>query len=215
MIRIVFINKKQNEGIASAVNSGLDISKGKYIARMDADDESLPERFKFQIDFMEKNQDIDVLGTAMFIVNDMKKIISKINKRPTRYNDCLNMLITEVCCWNPTVMIRKTVLNGIRYDEQYLVAEDYKLWVDLAKSGAKFANSDIPLLNYHWHGENISITKKDAQDKTAQKIRREYMIHFLGSSMVKLHQETLESLFFNTNKTVSFKALSRFYDTIE
>ena len=54
--RIIFINKKQNAGISLARNDGLNIATGEYIAVVDADDESLPERFNLQIDFMEKNQ---------------------------------------------------------------------------------------------------------------------------------------------------------------
>ena len=67
---------------------------------MDADDESLPDRFNFQIGFMEKNQDIDVLGTAIFRVANNKK--KRRMKAPALHEQCLNRLVVVVgpCCYS-------------------------------------------------------------------------------------------------------------------
>ena len=61
--RIILINNEQNLGVAKSLNIGIATAKGKYIARMDADDISLPERFQTQFNFMEKNPDIDICGS--------------------------------------------------------------------------------------------------------------------------------------------------------
>ena len=204
--RIIFINKKQNAGISLARNDGLNIATGEYIAVVDADDESLPERFNLQIDFMAKNQDIDVLGTAMFfVVNNKKKLLS----RPELHEQCLHYLVVNPCCFHPTVMIRKTALNNMEYDLKYPNAEDYKLWIDLAKNGAKFANLQTPLLNYHWHGNNISITKRNEQVEYANMARKDYMAYFLGSDT-----DGYAELLFDANKPASLQELSQFYDSI-
>ncbi len=76
--RIIFIDNAKNSGLITALNSGIEIAKGEYIARMDADDESLSERLRLQIEFMQKQQNIGVLGTATFaIYNDKSRVISR------------------------------------------------------------------------------------------------------------------------------------------
>ena len=206
--RIIFIDKQQNFGLVPAPNHGLNIAKGEYIARMDADDESLPERFNLQIDFMEKNQDIYVLGTAMFRVGNNKK--KRLMKTPALHAQCLNELVVGPCCFHPTVMIRKTAINNIRYDQKYRYAEDYKLWIDLAWNGAKFANLQTPLLNYHWHDNNVSIIKKNEQLESARTAQKEYMAYFLGNGA-----EGYAELLFDADKPVSLQELSKFYNIIE
>ena len=208
--RIIFINKKQNSGLIPALNHGLKIAKGEYITRMDADDESL-ERFKVQIDFMQKHQDIDVLGTAMFLVNGVK---SSIITYPEKHYQCLDELVIGPCVSHPTVMMKKFILIGMKYNKNYPHAEDYKLWVDLAKNGAKFANLQTPLLKYYWHGDNMSIVENDTQRKSALMVQREYLTYFLGDSITNSLQKTLE-LLCNTNNTASLGELSRFYTCLD
>ncbi len=76
--RIIFIDERKNIGISAARNKGLNIAEGKYIATVDTDDESLPDRFKLQIDFMEQHQDIASLTgtfrqTVTTILNELKQ----------------------------------------------------------------------------------------------------------------------------------------------
>ncbi|MDD4353774.1 MAG: glycosyltransferase family A protein, partial [Candidatus Nanoarchaeia archaeon] len=68
--RIKLIHNKKNIGLTKSLNKGLKIAKGQYIARMDADDISLPQRFQIQYDFLEKNKDIFLIGTTAFLIDD-------------------------------------------------------------------------------------------------------------------------------------------------
>ena len=61
--RIVYLKNEENSGVATTLNRGLDIAKGEYIARMDADDISLPKRFEKQVDFMDKNKNCIICGS--------------------------------------------------------------------------------------------------------------------------------------------------------
>ena len=140
-----------------------------------------------------------------FVVNNKKKLLS----RPELHEQCLHYLVVNPCCFHPTVMIRKTALNNMEYDLKYPNAEDYKLWIDLAKNGAKFANLQTPLLNYHWHGSNISITKRNEQIEYANMARKDYMAYFLGSDT-----DGYAELLFDANKPASLQELSQFYDSI-
>ncbi len=202
--RIVLIDKPKNAGLIAALNDGLEIAKGEFIARMDADDESLKQRFKLQIEFMQENPNIDVLGVAVLVIYDGKN--NKILTYPKIHSQCINRLIIAPCTSHPAVMMRKKALKNIKYNENYSYAEDYKLWVDLAMDGAKFANLQQPLLKYNWHGENISITKIDEQNKCAGVIRHEYFNYYFNGEF---------DLLFDANKIVSLQKLSQFYNSAE
>lgn len=205
--RIVFFDKEKNQGLVSALNDGLDIAKGDYIARMDADDESLPQRFELQIEFMQNNPDIDVLGTALFFNHNNK---SEISTQPTLHTECIRELIKGgVCIWHPTAFIKKSALGNIRYNEKYEAAEDYKLWVDLAKNGAQFANLQTPLLQYNWHGGNIGLTKQKIQHDNAKKINAEYLTYLCGGKFKKEFD-----LLLSDDSTMSFQALNVFYNQL-
>ncbi len=180
--RIKYFENEENLGLIKTLNRGLGLAAGQYIARMDADDISLPERFAKQVDYLDKNEDIDVLGTWF------KKIPkNKIVKMPTTDKDIKNLLLF-VCCsmGHPTVMIRKSTLDkyDFKYNEEYKHAEDYGLWLSMADK-AKFANLPEVLLNYRWHNTNISVTKSEEQSKITNKLRHEYQKKFLGKECNK------------------------------
>ena len=75
--RVKIINNKKNIGLTKSLNKGLKLAKGKYIARMDADDISLSNRLRKQIDFLDKHNKIGVLGTQMKIINNSNKIVGE------------------------------------------------------------------------------------------------------------------------------------------
>ncbi|HGF9542707.1 TPA: glycosyltransferase family 2 protein, partial [Acinetobacter baumannii] len=77
--RIVYVKNEKNLGLIGTLNKGINLAKGKYIARMDADDICLPERFKKQVDFLEKNNEIDLIGTNAIKINNNGDRIGVIN----------------------------------------------------------------------------------------------------------------------------------------
>ncbi|KAA0440259.1 MAG: hypothetical protein FXV80_05785 [Candidatus Thioglobus sp.] len=143
-----------------------------------------------------QNNSVDILGTAstLFVFDGNKSIAAT---PPATHKQCMDKLLTTPCISHPTAMIRKSALGAIRYNEQYQFAEDYKLWLDLAKNGAKFANLQTPLLKYNLHGGNISITKIEEQSKCARVIRREYFIYYFAGKTAAL--QTIKE-FYRTEK---------------
>ncbi len=79
-------------------------------------------------------------------------------------------------------MIRKSALKNIRYNPKYIAAEDYKLWVDLAKNGVQFANLQEPLLKYNFHEKNIGKTHFEIQQKNTKKIKKEFIAFYLNGN---------------------------------
>ena len=144
--RIVLITR-ENKGLIASLNEGIEKSKGKYIARMDADDISLPNRFEVQLEFMEKNLNIGVCGSWIEVFGEGYK--AKVVKVAPNDEELRAMLIFTVPVMHPSVMMRKDLLDiyNLRYNEEYQSAEDYKMWLDCAKF-IKLANIEKVLLKY-------------------------------------------------------------------
>lgn len=167
--RIQLIEKEKNTGYTDSLNYGISIAKGKYIARMDGDDISLPRRFQKQIDFLESNPEVVICGTAI-------KIIGKdtIERHPSNHEDLQIKLCFSSIFHHPTVMMRAAVLKQNHYDKDFEPAEDYELWTRLAFVG-KTANLEDVLLHYRIHSSQTSSVRKTLQD---QNIFRCQMIMF-------------------------------------
>lgn len=183
--RVVLISR-ENKGLPASLNEGIAIAKGKYIARMDADDISLPERFDSQFSYLEKNNNIDVLGTNAFQIdkNGRKKkrlfLFSKKFLLSTKDNHLKANLIFSSCFIHPTVMIRKSTLNNFQalYDPGLKVSQDYELWCRLAPI-ATFANLRVPLLKYRVNDQGITNSCSSVdKDKNISNIIESYMSGF-------------------------------------
>ncbi|MFH1677735.1 MAG: glycosyltransferase [Patescibacteria group bacterium] len=171
--RIIFANNPENKGLIFTLNRGLKMAQGKYVARMDQDDISLPERIKKQYDFLEKNSKIGLLGTAYYEINQKGDIIGK-KIFPTTNKKLQKLLIKYNSFAHPSVIIRKDILNKIgTYSEtnECLHIEDYDLWFRMARE-SEIANLSEPLLKRRYNGKNISIIKENEQIKNAFKLRK-------------------------------------------
>lgn len=158
--RIVLISR-ENKGLPYSLNEGIEKAKGKYIARMDADDISLPTRFEEQVKFMEENSKISICGTwAEVFGKDMK---TKFLKQPTNNDDMKVRLLFSVCFAHPTVMIRKYILDkyNLKYNLDYVNAQDYELWSRISEV-TTMANLPKILLKYRI-SENSITSVTDSQ----------------------------------------------------
>ena len=131
--RIVYLENEKNSGIVVTLNKGLEKASGEYIARMDSDDISLVNRLEKQVEFMDKNLDVGVLGTGICVfgdsINDQERVFT------TNSEQLKAELIFNSCIAHPTVMIRSSILknNNLNYSEEFAGAEDYHLWWRIAK----------------------------------------------------------------------------------
>lgn len=173
-VRIRFVNNTKNQGIIAALNPGFAMCRGEYIARMDSDDISLPERFAKQVKYMDQHPECGVLGTSI-IIFDKENSKEYIQKKRITFFD----LLQSCCVVNPSVMLRKSTLlnNNILYRPKYIHAEDYGMWSELIKL-TEFHNLQDILLKYRWHGGNVSCVHENRQIQTAKEIQSE-MLEFL------------------------------------
>lgn len=162
--RFIVIRFDSNRGLITALNTGIERSRGKYIARMDADDVCFPDRIAEQVSYMEQHPYIGVLGTSFIVDHNGKK-----RERPiTTGSDQIkaNFLFRNAIN-HPTVMIRKSTLDvsKCRYRTVALHAEDLDLWINLIPF-AEFENLKEPLVTYRSHAEQISVTQALKQRET-------------------------------------------------
>jgi glycosyltransferase involved in cell wall biosynthesis len=170
--RIKAIRNPGNLGLIRSLNRGLDAAGGAYVARMDADDEALPERLARQVGFLDTHPEIGLCGTAIETFGARTEPWSMICE-PVRMK-C--HLLFGPGMSHPTAMFRRSlvVLHGLRYDERYLHAEDYALWVRFADV-TEIANLPEVLLRYRLHTQSISHINRQVQHQTANRIRREQL----------------------------------------
>lgn len=161
----------------TTLNNGIDLSRGKYIARMDADDIMMPNRLQVQFDFMEKHAIIAASGSFFTCIGNEQNII----KQPVLPDEVLTSLMLFCAIANPTSMIRRRVVvdHHIRYDHNYIFAEDYKFWTELAKYGP-LTNIPLVLLKYRISKTQVSCVHKNQQVSISQKISREMISYFLS-----------------------------------
>lgn len=168
-IRLVF--NEENIGLTKSLNKGLAVAKGKYIARMDADDISMPTRFEKQYAYMESHPNVTVLGTAIKYIG--KGAWHKFNDFFSLTNEAIRaQMLFDNALVHPSVFIRKSVLdkNKIKYDESYRHSQDYRLWEQLMEYG-EFANLPDKLLKYKISPNQITSSRTDSQSISADKIR--------------------------------------------
>ncbi len=147
-IEITVLKKEKNQGLASALNSGLELCKYDWVARMDSDDISTEDRFEKQIAFIEKNPDVSVVGGAIAeFENEIGDIQSERHVGLT-HEEITQMAKSRTPMNHVSVMyLKSAVLDVGGYCEDFGKLEDYKMWVDLIVADKKLANIDDVIVN--------------------------------------------------------------------
>lgn len=154
--------RQANLGLIEALNRGCRIAKGKYIARMDADDVAVSGRLKLQLEFLERNPEVGVLGGGVeFISVQGSPLGRSFNPR----GDAAIRSALAHCSpfWHPTVMMQKEAFrNAGGYRRAFVQAEDYDLWLRIAER-YQLANLDAVLLQYRLHPHQVSVQHRSMQ----------------------------------------------------
>jgi hypothetical protein len=154
---------QSNQGLVAALNTGLSLARGKYVARMDADDIAMPERLAEQVAALDQNSDVGILGTGCRLIDAADRAVG------ARYWAESDLQIRWMCLLespfgHPTVMMRRDVLlrNGLRYREAFHAVEDYDLWTRIL-GRTRAANLSKPLLQYRIHTESVTNRHRSLQ----------------------------------------------------
>lgn len=160
--RLEVFRNDHNLGLIKSLNVGLDLCRGKYVARIDADDCALPHRLQVQTELLEKNPDTVFVFSDRIAINEAGKKIDVHNRMV--YGDGLIRwkLLTGNFVTHSSVMIRKESIRKPLFDDKYLHAEDYAAWLALLSEG-KFAAILEPLVKYRFHGGSVSAQNRKTQ----------------------------------------------------
>ena len=169
--RIIALQNEVNSKICITLNNGIAIAKGKYIARMDADDWSYPDRLEKQFKFMEENPEIAISGGTMEICDEKMNVLNKriynltdkeIRKKLFRYSPFSH----------PLIIYKTKVAKKIHgYNGRFYVAQDYDFYFRMGMLG-KFGNIKNVLLRLRTHPESSSMKKARIQEKFTLMIRK-------------------------------------------
>lgn len=168
--RIIVI-QGNGKKLIDALNIGILRSRGKFIARMDADDVSLSTRFERQINYMNMNA-LDICGCHCLLIDKFNKIKS-ITLFPLTHEMCFLSLAIRVPFAHSSVMIRKIFLidNHLMYGQSDIkTAEDFDLWIRMYNKGAKFGNVDDILLKYRDLENSLSKIKNKEVIKDSKRL---------------------------------------------
>ncbi len=155
--KIKYIRTNPVWNLSQVLNFAVVHSQGEYVARMDSDDIAISTRIEKQVEFLEKEKDVGVLGSSIQILSSLTDghwANGKIIYQPLKHEEIQSKMFYKNPFFHPTVMFRKSLLERYSYNPRYERAQDYRLWVSLYNK-TRFANLEEPLLLYRFHKDQV------------------------------------------------------------
>lgn len=157
---------RAQRGLVETLNEGIDLTRGDWIARMDADDIALPRRFELQLEQLSRT-DADFCGGALQCFGDSRATW----RYPESNEACGVQLLFGVPVAHPAVIGRISAFKKLRYNPEFKNAEDYELWQRAWSIGKEFTNVQEIVMYYRVHKEQVSSKHNSEQNKMADAIR--------------------------------------------
>ena len=177
--RVRVIRNPVNMGVTKSLNVGLGQAKGKYIARMDSDDISFPERLQKEFSYMEEHPLTVMCGSRV----EQFGARTGLGIKPISDTDIYRatLLFRYPGPMHPTIFLRHETLldHGVRYNENLKYAQDYDLYSQVAPLGNIYVFPE-PLLKYRTHEKQISSTGRSVQMECAKDTQRRLLKNLLG-----------------------------------
>jgi glycosyltransferase involved in cell wall biosynthesis len=192
--RIEVCKNERTEGLTKSLNKALKVAEGKYIARQDADDTSLPSRLECQVDFLEEHTEVDVLGTGIILIDEEG---NRIGERTAQPSPSRQIFLERNELFHGSAVIRRDALDAVgRYNELFKYSQDYELWLKLAKEH-NVRNLQIPLYASRIHRSSVSLKKTREQflfEVAARKIAKNELV-LDGKLKKEIASDGIESIF--------------------
>ena len=186
--RIIVVSR-ENKGLVNTLNEAIDLARGEWIARMDADDVSHPDRFRLQIAHLQ-NSKADLCGSWIQYFGNSDNRVWRAYESDLAIK--LDMLF-KCPMAHPSIMMRTSILKELKYDVSMLFAEDYDLWIRCAQLGLIFTNVQKVLLSYRRHESQISTATYIPQQFYTRKVLESYL-KFI-SRKYEIEELLLQSIF--------------------
>lgn len=181
--RITILRNKENHGPSYSRNIALYNAKGEYVAIMDSDDISYPNRFEEQVKYLEENQNVVACGTWFKYFGTKNHEAKRIIEDNEYYRCCL-LFNNAPTILNSSVMLRKKALidNGIIWNEELRLGEDYLMWVQLSEIGIVTNLNEI-LVNYRIHESQATSSKNKKKINSNTWIIQKYQLDKVGITL--------------------------------
>jgi glycosyltransferase involved in cell wall biosynthesis len=158
------IVSRPNKGLTPTLNEGLSLAQGEFVARMDADDVSMPDRFEKQVKFLREHPDVVCVGSRVTTIDPYGSPLQVTDHKLSHVEIEADLL--KGIGWSivhPAAMMRRDAVMKVGgYREQFKTSQDLDLWLRLSEVG-KLANLPEPLVQYRQHFESVANTKADEQ----------------------------------------------------
>ena len=184
--RARLIENETNIGLAASLNRVVDLARAPFLARMDADDVSLPHRLERQLQHFAADPDLGLLGSNIQRINRHGWNMPwwrRVSNLPLTHTEIHAQMLFRNPMFHPTVMVRRAALDqaGLKfqYDETFDTTQDYELWARLIQK-VKFANIAEPLVHYRKHAGAITSKSTYRQYANGLRVQRYYSQYFLG-----------------------------------
>lgn len=197
--RIILLRNEENLGLTKSLNKGLKVARGSFIARMDADDISLPDRIERQLKCFQKNKRLALCGTNSWMLIGSQRRPYKVPVGPSK--SLKSMLSWKDVFVHPSVMLNAEIMkrNKLFYDETLQTAQDYELWCRFSNYG-DIINLPNRLCVYRIHENQVSSKLK----KTQSKNRNQIILSNLNILGIKCDEEKLKIFLVIMNYEKSF-----------
>ena len=163
--RIVRYKGEKNVGLSNILNVGIGMAQGKYVARMDSDDVSLPDRLRIQVDYLESHPEIDLVSSGMKLFGAKEEVwMREQNPDKVKIEALFHSPILHASSLWRRVRFED---NGLRFRQEMVPSEDYDLWTRALVKGLKLANLRQVLYKYRIHPAQATTRT----DLTAEKDR--------------------------------------------
>ena len=178
--RIHFYINETNMGLTDSLNRGLSLCHGEYIARMDADDISLPDRLERQMKYLEKNH-YDLIGGITEMINENGSLLYSIKNVPTDPKKINKALRYSQCIAHPTWLGKKEVFEKNAGYRHMPLCEDYDFTLRAVLNGFVISNLNEPVLKYRMTSNSISRSNLFEQYLYMSYITNEYKNNCIAS----------------------------------
>lgn len=158
--RITIHRRDTHFGLIKNLNLAIDLSKGEYIARMDADDISVTDRLAKQVAYLQQHPNVDLIASFITMINEKGETtgVWPDDRKSPGYQAIKTILPRTNCIAHPSVMLRAPVLKQYRYNEHQIHMEDWDLWLRLLNDGKIIEKISEPLLLYRVHSSSVTST---------------------------------------------------------
>lgn len=168
--RIIRYRGEQNQGLANVLNVGMGLAKGEYIARMDSDDISMPDRLKVQVDYLDSHPEVGLCSCGMRLFGTRDDVwVRDADMESIKFRALFHSPILHA-----SSMWRKSTFENLRFNQAYVPAEDYELWTRALVAGCKMINLPQVLYLYRTFPEQATSNVKSTDIKSAE-VRRQYV----------------------------------------